>query len=65
MIKNTDKNNNIIKYYYNLIFYLLKYILKCNLFLWLQANFSAAIILVKCHMLKKYLLFLRPVAIIK
>ncbi len=43
LIKNTENNlRNIINIYKS--HFLFKYILKCNLFLWCKAEFSAAII---------------------
>ncbi len=41
MIKNTEKNSNIVKYYYNLkeLFLIFQYILNCNLFLLWQRLF--------------------------
>ncbi len=43
LIKNTGKNIIIVKYYYNLKnWFQLQNILKCNLFLWCKAEFSAS-----------------------
>ncbi len=40
-----SKNSNIVKYYYNLNnCFLYEYIVKCNLFLWCKAEFSASLL---------------------
>ncbi len=45
-LKNNSKNGRNVNYYYNLkqVFFLFEYMLKCNLFLWCAAEFSASLL---------------------